>query len=366
MIIWSGAFEDLSGYSVAARDYITAFYNAGVDVKCHFRSFDHRGSNRYLIGKEEIALFDKLNITHTLLGKNFDFICHSSPNAAFTIPARKTILYTVWETDKIPPMFKKFIDPFDFILTPSEFSRQAFISVYPQLDIRVLPHVIHDYSNSSFDTSLKLQETIKDKFVFLWNGEWFSGKGYDILIRAFTKAFKDNEDVLLLLKTYNLGSVNFKDTVIDYIKKNKYSKYPSIVPLIGDLERDKTLGLYSLADVFINTSRREGWSLTSSEALGFGLPVIAPDKGGHTEFLNKDNSIPYNSYWDEVHNLEPERSLYQGQNWIESDIDNLIESLRNVYKNYTEIKENLSVGIQKTITKFSANNITKQFLGHME
>lgn len=366
MIVWSGAFEDISGYSTASRDYIKAFYEAGVDIRIHYRSFDHRGSNRDLIIKEELELCDKLRISNIQKDSNFNWVCHSSPNAAFTVPARKKVLYTVWETDKILPIFEKFIAPFDFILTPSEFSRSAFLSTCPNLDIRVLPHIIHNYFASLFPTSSALGKTLKNKFVFFWNGEWFLGKGYDIILKAFIKAFSGNKDVVLLLKTYNLGTVNYKNAVIDYIKKEKTSKFPSIIPLIGDLDREHTLGLYQLANVFVNSSRREGWSLTSSEALGFGLPVIAPNMGGHTEFLNKDNSILYRSYWDKVNNLEPARALYQGQNWIESDIDHLVEILKHTYQNYTEIKINLSKGIKKTITKYSANNITKQFLEYIE
>lgn len=366
MIVWSGSFEDISGYSTASRDYIKAFYEAGVDIRVHYRSFDHRGSNRDLIMKEELELCDKLQIFNVQKDSNFNWVCHSSPNAAFTVPARKSVLYTVWETNKILPMFEKFIAPFDFILTPSKFSRSAFLSTCPNLDIRVLPHIIHNYSASLFPISSALGKTLKDKFVFFWSGEWMTGKGYDIVLKAFTKVFKNNKDVVLLLKTYNLGVVNYKNDVTNYIKQVKTTEYPWVIPLIGDLDREHTLGLYQLANVFVNTSRREGWSLTSSEALGFGLPVIAPNKGGHTEFLHKNNSILYRSYWDKVNNLEPARALYQGQNWIESDIDNLIEILKHMYENYTEIKTNLSKGIKKTINKYSANNITKQFLEYMK
>ena len=366
MIVWSGAFEDISGYSVAARDYIKAFHEAGVDIKVHYRSFDHRGSNRDLIGKEELKLCDKLRISRVPPDANFNWICHSSPNAAFTVPARKNILFSVWETDKILSIFKPYIDKFDFILTPSEFSKNAFLATCPDLNIKILPHIIHDYSKSSFPVSPQLIEKLQDKFVFLWSGEWFRGKGYDVLIQAFSETFKDNKDVILLLKTYNLGIVNYKEDVINYIKKIKTTQFPQIIPLIGDLQRDYTLGLYQLANVFINTSRREGWSLTSSEAIGFGLPVIAPDKGGHREFLTNLNSLLYRSYWDKVQNLEVERALYAGQQWIESDIVRLKEILTYSYENYDSVKKEFTPHIKSTIKQFSANNITKKFLEYIE
>jgi len=145
MIIWSGAFEDISGYSTASRDYIKAFYEAGVDIKVHFRSYDHRGSNRDLIVKEELELCDKLRISNIKKDSNFNWICHSSPNAAFTVPARKNILYSVWESSKIPVIFKPYLDKFDFIMTASEFSKNAFLTTCPHLDIKCLV-----YTQSSF------------------------------------------------------------------------------------------------------------------------------------------------------------------------------------------------------------------------
>ena len=366
MIIWSGAIEDISGYSVAARDYIKAFHEAGVDIKAHFRSFDHRGSNRHLIDVEKLALCDKLRISNIQVGRNFDWICHSSPNAAFTVPARNNILYSVWETDKILPNFKPFIDKFDFILTPSEFSKNAFLKTCPDLNIKILPHIIHDFSSNKFPVDNLFKKKLEGKFVFLWNGEFFRGKGYDTVIKVFSEVFKDNKDVVLLFKTYNLGVVNYKDDVINYIRRTKHTQFPQIFPLIGDLERDYTLGLYQLANVFINTSRREGWSLTSSEALGFGLPVIAPDKGGHREFLNDRNSLLFRSYWDNVTNLEVQRSLYAGQKWIEPDIVKLKEVLKYSYENYKSIKNELQPEIKKTIEKFNAHNVTTKFLEYMD
>ena len=106
--------------------------------------------------------------------------------------------------------------------------------------------------------------------------------------------------------------------------------------------------------------------MTSSEAIGFGLPVIAPDKGGHREFLNNRNSLFYRSYWDKVRNLEVERALYAGQQWIESDIGRLKEVLVYSYRNYDSIKKELTPNIEDTIVKFNANNITKKFLEYIE
>ena len=366
MIIFSTPCEDLSGYAQAGRDYVRAFYEAGVDIKTHFRSFDHRGSNEKLIDPAEVKLCKKLQINNFPNERDFTWLCHATPNASFTVPARKNVLYSVWETDHIPLYFKQFIDEFDFILTASEFSKNAFLTTCPKLNIKVLPHIIHDFSPSKFPVDINFQKKLKDKFVFLWNGEWIRGKGYDVLLKAFNIAFQGNKDVILLLKTYNLGILNYKDEVINSINRAKKEQFPQILPLIGDLPRDYTLGLYQLANMFINTSKREGFSLTSSEALGFGLPVIAPDKGGHREFLNNNNSLLYKSYWDKVTNLEVERSLYAGQQWVESDIDMLVDMLKYSYENYDSVKKELTPGIKSTIKEFSAKNITTKFVGYMK
>jgi len=57
------------------------------------------------------------------------------------------------------------------------------------------------------------------------------------------------------------------------------------------LPSDKMPMLYHAADAFVLPTHGEGWGLPLMEAMASGLPTIATNWGGQTEFMNKDNSI---------------------------------------------------------------------------
>jgi len=370
MLIYSGAFHDISGYGTAARDYATGLKDRGADFRTILVKYDCRGSNEKYIPEADLSVIRESNISPNELQRTqeFDMLWHSSPNASqLNKRAKRNILMTVWETDHVPESFGPHLAPFDYLITASQFSKSSFLQTFPDLDVRTVPHVLWDYRNKPMDVSDELFTSIenvtKDKFVFLWNAEWHIGKGYDQLLTGFCEAFKDNDDVVLLLKTYNLSAVNYRGEVIQYIKnfkkQNGYTK-PKILPLIGDLPYNDVIGLYAASDAYISTSRREGFSLTASEAIGFGLPVIASDKGGHCEFLNDKNSIKVNSTWSEVQELERVRSLYTGQKWIELDMDDFILKLKMAYSNKSKYNgKPFQDEITKTLRAFDLRHVSE-------
>ena len=366
----SAPFGDISGYAQAAREYAVGFYNAGIDVQTHFVNYDHRrGTNEKFSDPEIMGILNKIRINNIFMRCN-SFICHSTPNISYMNPeAKKNVLYSVWETSHIPRSFEKRLSKFDLVLTPSQFSMNAFKKIMPDLNICIVPHIIHDFSKQNIEVNKELSNKLTDKFVFLWSGEWHIGKGYDVILESFCRAFQHNKKVVLLLKTYNLSESNIKDKVIKTIKKVKENlnigQYPVIIPLIGDAYYNDVLSFYKLADVFINSSRREGWGLCSSEAFGFGLLVIAPDKGGHREFLNRKNSILFDSKWVDVFKLESSRSFYEGQKWIEPSKESLIEALRNAYNFHDQFYRRTCVERHKTLEKFSSRNVIKKFLHYL-
>lgn len=373
MIVWSGPLEDISGYGTASRDYIKGMYEAGVDIRAFSVKYDARGSNDKFIPEQDRELYETIKIDpHSLhyINDEFKFVWHSSPNVArASRKARLNVVMTVWETDRVPEAFGDQLKNFDRVITASEFSKNSFKTTFPKLDIRVVPHILHDMYGKHFELSDNIKDyvlpKIEDKFVFLWNSEWHIGKGYDVLLNGFCDTFFECEDVVLLLKTYNLSATNYRADVINTIKKIKQEKgyeYPKIIPVIGDLAYNDVLALYELSHAFINSSRREGFSVTTAEALGFRLPIIAPDKGGHTEFLHKNNHIPVISDWVDVHGVERNRAIYKGQKWIEMDYDDFCDGLEHVYTQYDSEQRSLMPFMGTTLKKFNKENVTVKLI----
>lgn len=329
-VIWSGPIIGGSGYSTVARDYIYWLTKlTELNVKLDFVYYSNDNPREYL-PQDTIDYFYKYKHSVGLDSKKYKdsiYVNHITPNIAYTRPNfAKNVLYSIWETDKLPTGTAEKCDQFDLILTGSEFSKFAFLNSGVKSPIEVIPHIV---VSEELPESEDIANTVKDKFVFLSIMEWHIGKGYDVLINGFVEAFKDREDVILLLKTNSFTNpTGLKQEVVDYIKKAKNgNQYPSILPICYPLHPNKILSLYRYANCYVSASRREGFSLTAAKAIVEGIPVIAADHGGHREFLNYDNAVLVPSWFTEITNVERERSIYRGQQWVDMDYDIFKQSL---------------------------------------
>lgn len=117
----------------------------------------------------------------------------------------------------------------------------------------------------------------------LYLANYAPGKGHDDAIRAFAGALRQNSSLRLLMAGGDLG-----------LKKNqKYLKsLMSLAARENVADKIRFMGfvrdtgsLFGNADIFLNFSRSESFSLTCLEALAHGVPVISTDSGGPAELF---------------------------------------------------------------------------------
>eukprot|EP01137_Pigoraptor_chileana_P033863 Opistho-2@25475 len=86
--------------------------------------------------------------------------------------------------------------------------------------------------------------------------------------------------------------------------------------------------LYRAAGCFVLPSRGEGWGRPHVEAMAMGLPVIATNWSGPTEYLNEENGYPLPI----SHLTEIKTGPYRGHLWAEPSLDALRSLMRRVYE----------------------------------
>jgi len=112
--------------------------------------------------------------------------------------------------------------------------------------------------------------------TLLYVGQILMGKGIDILLKAMTNIDKNYK-----LKIIGEGSQN--ELFKKYAKKLQLEDR---VEFIGSVKHEELVKYYQEAYCLIVPSRTpETFNLTGVEALKAGLPVIAADVGGITEWL---------------------------------------------------------------------------------
>lgn len=122
----------------------------------------------------------------------------------------------------------------------------------------------------------------KDTFTFISVGNLISIKGFDMLIEAFAEAFKNEESVNLKIVGAGPEMNNLKSLV------NQYNMADRVV-LLSEVGRDKLKDIYPEGDAFVLASRSETFGVVFIEAMATGMPVIATDCGGPSDFVNEKN-----------------------------------------------------------------------------
>jgi glycosyltransferase involved in cell wall biosynthesis len=353
LLLFSSPICDPTGYGQAGRLYFRSLLKAGFSPLLSIPRYTNT---------KEVTFKDLPNLTEYIYhGGQIDiFLNHVTPDIAYGHnKTMHNLLFSVWETNRIPPSAVKKCDRFEKILTASEYSKDAFTNAGVKAPIVVVPHPILEIKD--FTLNHQLEERYKNRFVFFSNFEWHTGKGYDILIKAFSKAFQDNDDVVLIIKTFSFDrAAKFdKRGIIKELKGDKV--LPQIVLIDDIISEDNLHSLYSLCNAYISTSRREAFSLTAAEALSFGKHVIAPNKGGHREFLDNGNCRLIKSEMVDVpRDIELSRSMYRGQKWVEPDFDDTIEALREAYGSCEAVDPSYY------LDKFSLKNIGNLLLKEVD
>jgi glycosyltransferase involved in cell wall biosynthesis len=104
--------------------------------------------------------------------------------------------------------------------------------------------------------------------TFVNVGRFAYQKGQDMLISAFSELTKARQNVRLKLVGYGPDEVKLRDQV-------RRLKLESLVSF--EYFPDSPSPALTASDIFVSTSRWEGWSLAICEALRFGMPVISTD-----------------------------------------------------------------------------------------
>jgi glycosyltransferase involved in cell wall biosynthesis len=356
---WYGHFTSYSGFSRQNRAMVFGLSNKNVIVKTDMQpcSIDINEPTH-----NELKILSKREISS------------SAPKVyGATIPLSfshggKKILYTMMESSKtLHPNYVGKLNLFDEIWVPTNHGKELFKKNGVLPPIHIMPLGVDTDRYNSNAKPINFNFELND-FVFLSVFKWGYRKGYDILLRAFMEEFSSNDNVSLLICSRT--DVNHKPEVIsnDFMNiRSNISKSDEELPHIALY--DKTIkekdmpGIYALSNAFVLISRGEGFCLPIVEAGACGLPVIASNCSGHSDFLNHENSylVDPDGYSTAKINgnmskMAKQCGFYEDQMFPEfgsNAIEKTKQHMRFVYENYSNAQEK-SIKLQN----FVHNNLT--------
>jgi glycosyltransferase involved in cell wall biosynthesis len=207
----------------------------------------------------------------------------------FFFPKKRSILFThgieVWNT--LPWYKRKILQQINTIVSVSDFTAQALINlqnVNPP-NIKILPNTISlEFMQSNSSSYLKERYHIHEEdFILLTicridHSEKY--KGYDSIIQLMPKLTENHSNIKYVLcgKT----DTEEKKRLDELIHQSGCSNHIILTGFIPDGELSE---LYSICNLFIMPSQKEGFGIVFLEALAHGKPVIGGNKDGTVDAL---------------------------------------------------------------------------------
>ena len=246
------------------------------------------------------------------------------PKIAHMARGRVKIARTTWEAWPIPKVVATSLKQFDQIWTFSEYDRSIFIAsgLDPE-KIKRIPIVV-----DVIDGEVEPQGAI-GPFTYLSVFDFQERKDPVSLIKAFERVVQQRSDSRLILKVSGISANDFARFIEANLRYGTDSGILEKITLICEsLSFPQLSALYRTANVFVLPSRGEGFGLPFAEAMARNIPVIAPDKGGHMDFCNSENSYLVSS------SLVPAivssmDSVFRDCLWLEVDEDSLVRAMIN-------------------------------------
>ncbi len=273
---------------------------------------------------------------------NIWFLGFMEPKAIKT--KGRNVVWAIFENDKLTPVYMNWLNRADLVWAPSAWARNILLAHgLPATKVTVVPEGVdaelyHPHCRPWNETKLPT------KFRFLMLGKFEERKGYTQLLDAFVKAFAKNPKVELLIKgDYYIDQQRKGAMLLDFVKS--YNA-PNIRLLTGAASQEDLFVIYNMADAFVFPSRAEGWGLPLIEAMATGLPAIATNYSGQTEFLShleglfmpvRHNLVPVQD--PEIHRFVMDHDGDWGR-WAEADVDDLADKMQEMVKNYPQWRQN--------------------------
>lgn len=145
-------------------------------------------------------------------------------------------------------------------------------------------HVVRIYDA----VELKEQHSSKDRgsnesVLFLYLANYTRGKGQEYAIEAFSKAYKQNQKIRMKFAGGDMGlekNRQFRNELEKRIGELKLQEVVKVEGFVSDTEQE-----IKQADVLLNFSEGESFSMTCLEAGYYGRPTIATKCGGPEEII---------------------------------------------------------------------------------
>jgi glycosyltransferase involved in cell wall biosynthesis len=276
-------------------------------------------------------------------------IAYGYPYLVEELRTQIKIIYTMFESTRIPKEWIPQLKKADLVLVPSKFCQKVFENFGVKSEVVSLGY------DSSIFTERESNNSLDSDFYFIHYDALNNRKGWDIVFKAFNEEFEKDNNVKLIFKTT-------KEELPFPILK---SQYPNIELIKGSVSHEELVSIIARADCGVFPSRGEGFGLTPLETLALGIPSIIPNAHGFSQFFTP-------AYFIETKIGKEIPALYEffmGRDMgkmFEVDKDDLREKMRYVVENRKKIQEMGLLGAKWVKENFTIENTVNRLIKKLD
>ena len=194
-------------------------------------------------------------------------------NIKYVITEHSSLILNEPIEKSVYKMAKKAYNSANTVIAVSNTLRQRILKHY-DINPKVVCNML-DEKSFPLERSL-IQKQSKEAFVFVSCGNLVHGKGFDLLLEAFSRM-----DIPAKLIIFGDGPLRKE------LEKKSFDLHvDERVVFMGRCERSLIREVYLESDCFVLPSRYETFGVVYIEALACGLPVIATRCGGPEDIVN--------------------------------------------------------------------------------
>lgn len=128
----------------------------------------------------------------------------------------------------------------------------------------------------------KKESSTKTKYIVV--GKLDAWRAFDVLVEAFTKAYRKNSNIELEI----VGNGADRNRIKKLIKNNQME---DVIHMSGKVTMDEYYDKMNEADVIVNSSLKEGAVTVAFDSMALSKPLICVDTGGYTRYFNNDYAV---------------------------------------------------------------------------
>jgi len=339
-VLFKAPFADHSGYAVVARKLLIELYKTD-RFDLYLEPIVWINSGNIDLASEEKGIIDGL-LQKKVTPEDTTLIHFSIATEFFgkDSPFKKTIGFTMLETDKVTPYWAMKCNEMDTVIVPSTFCLSSFMQSNVIKPIRIVPFGI-DFNKYSVEGE-SLLKNLPTKFNFLCVGQWLLNgdrKNIQGVIRTFLTQFRHNNDVGLILKTYSTSAGTMDKMFIENQVRQIRAQFgfgdnegPRIYIIHGAMPDENMIRLYRNANAFLLPTCGEAWGMPLMEAAAMELPIVTTGGTGAEHFLNPEFVVFLNYEWKQIGNIMYWPGVYEP--YQQMTLPNMEEFARMVHRIY--------------------------------